>query len=690
MSSTNDISAGRKSIPTDLSASVMVINKNNTWVPDRMVSNCYKCGDKFGYLLRKHHCRSCGNVFCHKCTNNKIEIPDFVTDIPDARDTWNLSYYVPQLKGEKEKVCSSCYNLIETKKNTRERIISTIANPLCIDRIKELSASEEEVKRHYFDHLRNIQYYLPNHKYSELDIKLLRVNAHYFGKHSKYFVHLIKSIDWSDMKNKQLNLELIVGIINSDKNKQCNELYCTRTCQEQLSCDDAINILYSCVQYIPDTLLEYLFNIIIKTPPEIILCHLTFFISLVKVNATNKILDNYLSSILTQTLKLTYHTYWFLINAKESATVAEMSNINNFLKNMDHSLVEKMDSEYNFYKGLIDNLEEPVRYLINKLNDNPISLPYEPDIKIIGVFFDQIETKTSYTKPVIIPFETTVGKIRLLFKRESIMNDFTVLNLMSLCDIILGENLNGLNDEEDNPNKKFSVVFYPTMPLTPNSGMIEIVDNAETVYNIGKKNKTILEHIVFRNEKTIIANFLDRYLYSLVSYTLHSYFLGLGDRHLQNIMITDEGQIFHIDFGFILGSESYPLSGTEIKLNSDMLDVIGGKDSNRYDIYLELCTRGVIILRKYFNIFFILLSQDSKFSGKHIENFVLTRFQPRQVDNIIVSELMQIIKQCHDAYTEKIRDFLHFHTQEKTVQDSMGNAISTLKSLLTVVTGIKS
>ena len=40
------------------------------WVSDESVSTCRKCHSHFGFLTRKHHCRSCGNIFCYVCLDS--------------------------------------------------------------------------------------------------------------------------------------------------------------------------------------------------------------------------------------------------------------------------------------------------------------------------------------------------------------------------------------------------------------------------------------------------------------------------------------------------------------------------------------------------------------------------------------------------------------------------------------------
>ena len=45
------------------------------WQVDDMSNNCTACNKKFSFLIRKHHCRNCGNIFCKNCCANRLPVP---------------------------------------------------------------------------------------------------------------------------------------------------------------------------------------------------------------------------------------------------------------------------------------------------------------------------------------------------------------------------------------------------------------------------------------------------------------------------------------------------------------------------------------------------------------------------------------------------------------------------------------
>jgi hypothetical protein len=44
------------------------------WVPDQSYDVCYGCLRKFTVFLRRHHCRSCGQLFCRFCSSGRAEL----------------------------------------------------------------------------------------------------------------------------------------------------------------------------------------------------------------------------------------------------------------------------------------------------------------------------------------------------------------------------------------------------------------------------------------------------------------------------------------------------------------------------------------------------------------------------------------------------------------------------------------
>ncbi|XP_061473587.1 lateral signaling target protein 2 homolog isoform X2 [Rhineura floridana] len=47
------------------------------WVPDSTCSHCMACHVPFTFLRRRHHCRSCGKIFCSRCSSHLAPLPHF-------------------------------------------------------------------------------------------------------------------------------------------------------------------------------------------------------------------------------------------------------------------------------------------------------------------------------------------------------------------------------------------------------------------------------------------------------------------------------------------------------------------------------------------------------------------------------------------------------------------------------------
>ncbi|XP_016312363.1 zinc finger FYVE domain-containing protein 9-like [Sinocyclocheilus anshuiensis] len=62
------------------------------WVPDSQAPACMKCGSKFSFTKRRHHCRACGKVFCVACCD--------------------LRFRLTHLGGKEGRVCVTCHSAL--------------------------------------------------------------------------------------------------------------------------------------------------------------------------------------------------------------------------------------------------------------------------------------------------------------------------------------------------------------------------------------------------------------------------------------------------------------------------------------------------------------------------------------------------------------------------------------------------
>jgi hypothetical protein len=106
---------------------------------------------------------------------------------------------------------------------------------------------------------------------------------------------------------------------------------------------------------------------------------------------------------------------------------------------------------------------------------------------------------------------------------------------------------------------------YSIIATSPTSGLVEFVDGSIPVSQIlATHNNSIMQFFQASAPQKgakydLRPDVMSTYIRSCAGYCVLTYILGVGDRHLDNILITKAGQFFHIDFGFMFGRDPKPL-----------------------------------------------------------------------------------------------------------------------------------
>ena len=122
-------------------------------------------------------------------------------------------------------------------------------------------------------------------------------------------------------------------------------------------------------------------------------------------------------------------------------------------------------------------------------------------------------------------------------------------------------------------------VWSHLVVYSPKTGLLEIVTGSSDVSKVLKKG-SIQEFFRANHpdptaEYGIKAEVMDTYVKSCAGYCVITYLLGIGDRHLDNLMLQPDGHLFHIDFGWIFGRDPKPYP-PPMKLTKEMVEGMGG------------------------------------------------------------------------------------------------------------------
>ncbi|ORY40889.1 phosphatidylinositol 3-kinase [Neocallimastix californiae] len=231
---------------------------------------------------------------------------------------------------------------------------------------------------------------------------------------------------------------------------------------------------------------------------------------------------------------------------------------------------------------------------------NPLPLLIDSTIEVVGIIPEKSTVFSSSLMPLRLTFRCVDGsEYPVMFKNgDDLRQDQLVMQIITLMDQLLKKE-----------NLDLKLTPYKVLPTGFNHGLIQFVPNSYSLATIISDYNNSIQTFLkqFNPDDTspgtynIKASAMDTYIKSCAGYCVISYLLGVGDRHLDNLLMTTSGNIFHVDFGYILGRDPKPFP-PPMKLCKEMVEAMGGASSPHYQYFRSFCFSTFSILRKNSNL----------------------------------------------------------------------------------------
>ncbi|CAI0434662.1 unnamed protein product [Linum tenue] len=272
---------------------------------------------------------------------------------------------------------------------------------------------------------------------------------------------------------------------------------------------------------------------------------------------------------------------------RQTELTAQLCSITRDVRNVRGNTQKKIEKLRQLLSGLLSELtyfEEPIRS------------PLAPSVLITGIVPSESSIFKSALHPLRLTFRTqTGGTSKIIFKKgDDIRQDQLVVQMVSLMDRLLKlENLD------------LHLTPYKVLATGQDEGMLEFIPS-RSLAQILSEHRSITSYLQkFHPDDHgpfgITATCLETFIKSCAGYSVITYILGIGDRHLDNLLLRDDGRLFHVDFGFILGRDPKPFP-PPMKLCKEMVEAMGGAESQYYTRFKSYCCEAYNILRKSSNL----------------------------------------------------------------------------------------
>jgi phosphatidylinositol 3-kinase len=343
---------------------------------------------------------------------------------------------------------------------------------------------------------------------------------------------------------------------------------------------------------------------------------------------------------------------------RQAELIAVLSKISGDIKGSKEVVPRKAERVKQF-------LADPKNDVI--IIDPPLPLPLDPSVMITGV--DPTETLVfkSSLYPFMMTFKTTTKqKYQILFKTgDDMRQDQLVIQIITLMDQLL---------QKENLDLKLSP--YKILATSVTAGAAQFVPSMslQGIVNKYSKGNQVLAYLKYNNPDDkaplgVRKEALETFIKSCAGYCVITYLLGVGDRHLDNLLLSPDGHFFHADFGFILGRDPKPFAPA-MKLCKEMVDGMGGSGSEQYRQFKQYCFTAYTTLRKSSNLILNLFSlmvdaniPDIKIEPDKVVSKVKERFHLEMSEEDAIRHFERLIEDSSNAIFPVVIDRLHGFVQ---------------------------
>lgn len=625
------------------------------WVESDLVINCQICNTSFGIFTRKHHCRACGGVFCHKCCHDSIVIPEKYVKKPVEDSNYrvkmsnvirhytnNISNFSLPFFGKKTEpkvsfkiveqpkslVCTECFKKIKNIEMVSHLInICSFLDLKTLYTVLIVSKNWYNASIHQLSRFRQIQYADSDKLYNKWESSMLWLSRSLIIGHNNWYTTLVKCAlqIYYEKRDKSYLDELRHLLPENEKKLSCWNLMCSRKCNMKLDILDYLELL-KFVELLGnknlfwmDQNMKNIFGFLIQKlsnstttddclPKYIMPLLCNIFCRL--LNVDKSIIDvPYLTNVLNlltgnANMMYAYVSEMIYLNSCQSKN----PDFHNFILFSKNYIATKLGSSRieEINKMIIKICKLITSPNVSKtLLDVPIIYPLDYNWKIVKVN-DIIRIKSN-TAPLLLNVNlrdnlgNTKNNVKFIIKNDIVLRKEQIVS----CLIILLQQKLCQQSHKKRINSFDAIPTYQIKLLSSNIGVIEFVEDSVTLRMISEMGYTLQNYVLENNSEEKTDNIKRRFLQSLAISSCISYLLGLGDRHLDNIMINKKGQLFHIDYGYLLDNptayNNIVLSSPNIKMTTHMIDFLGGLQGSYYSEFKDFMTKVYDIMRLYKN-----------------------------------------------------------------------------------------